>query len=368
MKKKSVIGLGILVFMLILPVFPFTGSQVSSSSFPFEIPKPSIDWDLSNYHNYTGAPIDINGFTYTRVYINGSDPLYNWTYWLVYPWLTGSGTEGDPYIIEKLLIDANDFGACLYIYDSQADFIIRQCYFSNTGELEYDIGIYFKNAENGKIYGNIIDYCKTGFYISYGCSNISIYRNFMRTTKASFGAMRAFYSGGAANCSFNKNLIFNYEELVTMYNSENVSINGNFMNNTEYDEYPNDVVGIIACSRIKFRENIFTDNFKWFEFSVDQVDCANNTIAGNSVINDLSNVEIPTPLSVGPPTQLHTAQSSGSVVGLDSTTNSQVVNNHIYQPGGALIPGFHLFISLGVIGVMGILMVLYVLQKQRKIF
>ena len=139
-------------------------------------------------------------------------------------------------------------------------------------------------------------------------------------------------------------------------------MDGNFMNNTEYDEYPNNVIIFLTSERLKFRENIFTDNFKWFDFGVSEVDCANNTIAGNSVINDLSGVEIPTPLSIG----LHTAQSTGNIMGLTSTTNSQVVNNHIYQPGG-LIPGFEPFLLLVVIGTMVSILALAIFQKQRRL-
>jgi hypothetical protein len=125
--------------------------------------------------------------------------------------------------------------------------------------------------------------------------------------------------------------------------------------------------GIVSytLNRLQFRENIFTDNYKWFDFDVSQVDCANNTIAGNGIINDLSSVSIPIPLSIGPSSRLRTAQSSGGIMALSSTTNSQVVNNYIYQPGG-LIPGFEPFLLLSVIGVVGIVLTVIVRQKRRN--
>ena len=248
----------------------------------------------------------------------------------------------------------------MYIYHSTAHFIIRQCYFTHTGLAEFDSGLYFRFVENGEVYGNIINYAHTGVHVHFDCKNINIYRNFMKATKIEVGRIRAFWAeGNPANCSFNENLIFNYEQLAKLTTSSNMTISGNFMNNTEYEEYPDNVIIFHSATRVKFRENIFTDNYKWFDFDVSQVDCANNTIAGNSVISDLSGVEIPTPLSIG----LHTAQSSGSIMGLTSTTNSQVVNNHIYQPGG-LILGFEPFILLTVLGVMGIILIIFSARKR----
>jgi hypothetical protein len=368
MRKNSVIGFSLLAFLLILvlPIFALAIPQTANSSLPFEVPKPSISWDLESYYNYTGPVIDVDGYKFTRVFINGSGSVYNWTYWSAYPWLTGSGTEGDPYVIEKLFINATGDSACLYIYHSTAHFIIRQCYFTHTGLAGFDNGLYFRFVENGEVYGNIINYAKAGVYIHYYCKNINVYRNFMRGTKIDPGTMRALrIEGNPTNCSFNQNLILNYEQLATTYTCSNISINGNFMNNTEYDEYPNNVVIFYSGNRLQFRENIFTDNYKWFDFDVSQVDCANNTIAGNGVINDLSSVSIPTPLSIDPSSRLHTAQSSGGIMALSSTTNSQVVNNHIYQPGG-LIPGYEPLLLLTVLGAMVSILALAIFQKRGK--
>jgi hypothetical protein len=162
---------------------------------------------------------------------------------------------------------------------------------------------------------------------------------------------------------FIQNLIFNYGELAVVLTSENITINGNFMNNTEYKEYPSKVIRFYHTNHMKFRENIFTDNYKWFDFGVAQdIDCANNTIAGNGVISDLSSVEIPVPLSAG----LRTAQGSGTIMELASTTNSQVVNNHIYQPGES-IPGFDVYMLLAIIGLTGIVLTLIIVRKSREL-
>jgi hypothetical protein len=85
----------------------------------------------------------------------------------------------------------------------------------------------------------------------------------MLGTKLEIDRMEAFWAeGDPANCSFNKNLVFNYGSLTTMSGCSNFTLNGNFVNNTEYEEYLGKVINIQTSERIQFRNNIFTDNHK----------------------------------------------------------------------------------------------------------
>jgi hypothetical protein len=369
MSKKAIIGLGVVSLFLVIPLMmTAVPSQVVHPLSDVQLPHASISWDLESYYNYTGPLIDVDGYKQARVFINDSSPFYNWSAWSSYPWLIGSGTEEDPYVIEKLLIDSQGEGACLYIYHSNKSFIIRQCYFTNTGKEEFDIGMFFRYVENGEIYGNIISYAKTGFFLSFDCNNIAIYRNYMQATKTEGVLMRALYAGvGSHDCSFTQNVIFNYQQLMFVDNIANITIDGNFMNNTEYKEYLNPVISVLTTEKLKFRYNIFTDNYKWFDFGVSEVECANNTISGNSVINSLTGVEIPTPLCVRP-FSIGISQGSSNIMSLGSTSNSQVINNYIYVEGA--IPGFDPLIIIGIVGAMGVVLILIVIKKRtmRKNF
>lgn len=51
---------------------------------------------------------------------------------------------------------------------------------------------------------------------------------------------------------------------------------------------------------------------------------------------------------------------------LASTTNSQVVNNHIFQSGG-LIPGYEPIMLIVVIGAMGTILAVFVAETKRKL-
>ncbi|MEJ2296397.1 MAG: hypothetical protein P8Y23_16730, partial [Candidatus Lokiarchaeota archaeon] len=93
MVKKSIIGVCILTTLLMLPVFSLAIPQVNNSLFLYETPKPSISWDLDSYYNYTGPKINASKYSslaFPRVYIDEDEPMYNWSAWSSYPWLTGS--------------------------------------------------------------------------------------------------------------------------------------------------------------------------------------------------------------------------------------------------------------------------------------
>ena len=124
----------------------FNVSELSSSA-----PK------TSGYYNLTGS----------NIIIDDSDPNYNWSKTAAEnPWCSGSGTLGDPYIIENVYIDGHMSIAetpgkqhsanCLSIYRSTAYFIVRNCYFTKSGTGEFNSGIYLAYAENGIIYNNTL--------------------------------------------------------------------------------------------------------------------------------------------------------------------------------------------------------------------
>ncbi|MFX1477539.1 MAG: NosD domain-containing protein [Promethearchaeota archaeon] len=83
---------------------------------------------------------------------------YTWAEAVLQPWCTGSGTQGDPYIIENVFINGGGSGSfsCIEIRESfSAYFIIRNCTCSNALSLEgYDGGIKLKYVWYGQIVNN----------------------------------------------------------------------------------------------------------------------------------------------------------------------------------------------------------------------
>ena len=287
--------------------------------------------------------------------------------WESYPWLTGSGTWADPYVIEWLYVNAQQLGACIFIYHSTKPFIIRHCYLNNTGVAERDNGIHMIFAENGQIYGNIINYARVAVSLGYECNNISVYRNYLQSDEKRGTPGRAFrMTGQAHHCNFTQNVINNYQQLALISTAHNVSIDGNLMNNTIYEEYVDPVIIFSGSSQMKFRYNILTDNYKWFDFGVDVVDSVNNTIINNSVISSLTGIQVPTPLLINP-VGMRPAQATVNIMELSSSNNNLIANNYLYVPGeGGAIPSFNPFLLLGVMGSVS-LMVILTIQKKRKV-
>ncbi|MBS3796068.1 MAG: right-handed parallel beta-helix repeat-containing protein [Candidatus Thorarchaeota archaeon] len=74
----------------------------------------------------------------------------------------GSGTAGDPYLIQELSIV--NTSTCIRIEDTTVFFEIRHCFISSP-ELSEEEGIYFQNTTHGAIHGCSIEKHTSGLYI-----------------------------------------------------------------------------------------------------------------------------------------------------------------------------------------------------------
>ncbi|MFX0040581.1 MAG: nitrous oxide reductase family maturation protein NosD [Promethearchaeota archaeon] len=103
--------------------------------------------------------------TYTSgpVYIDETVPGMTWMDWSAQPWLKGSGTEEDPYMIKNVVIDAGGYFFCMLIMNSDAYFKVMDCTFSNTGPYGSPDGrhaaLILVSAQNGVLFKNEIFDC-----------------------------------------------------------------------------------------------------------------------------------------------------------------------------------------------------------------
>lgn len=96
------------------------------------------------------------GYTSGPVYINDAIPGYRWVDWSSQRWLKGSGTEEDPYIIKDLTIEVSGTVFALMIENSNVNFKIMHCTFSNGGiENERTAGLILAGVQNGVIFKNM---------------------------------------------------------------------------------------------------------------------------------------------------------------------------------------------------------------------
>ena len=122
--------------------------------------------------------IDSNAFLRTsqisgKIYIDN-----NWTDTKNAGLCTGSGTLTDPYVIEDLVIDANNTGSCILITNSNVYFKIENCTLINSGTEIVDSGISLINVEYAEISNNTIlnNYMGVSLYNSH---NNIIHSNFL---------------------------------------------------------------------------------------------------------------------------------------------------------------------------------------------
>ncbi|MFX1315248.1 MAG: nitrous oxide reductase family maturation protein NosD [Promethearchaeota archaeon] len=132
-------------------------------------------------------------YTSGAIYINDDIPSYSWEFWSAQPWLKGSGTEEDPYMIKDLTIEVSGSIFALMIANSGVYFKIMKCTFHNAGGegtaalilLSTQNGVIFKNtfygsnagialigSENNVVQKNLCYENAVGIYNQWGMFNI----------------------------------------------------------------------------------------------------------------------------------------------------------------------------------------------------
>ena len=104
----------------------------------------NINLHISGFWNTT--PIEIDG-TATGV------GAHNWTWAENQPWCSGSGIFADPYIIENMTIQGNNFSSCITIKNSDSYFILKNSMFYDSASYSH-AGIKLNNVTNGILIDN----------------------------------------------------------------------------------------------------------------------------------------------------------------------------------------------------------------------
>jgi len=117
------------------------------------------------------------GWTSGPVYINNNVYGFTWEDWSIQPWLKGSGTEEDPYLIKDLTIDVTGSIFAMRIQDSDVHFKIMKCTFRNSGiEGERTAGLLLIGTQNGVIFKNTFHGNNAGIAL-IGSENNFIHKN-----------------------------------------------------------------------------------------------------------------------------------------------------------------------------------------------
>ena len=157
-KKRKVKTLGWLIILFSVSIFLLNyGLSQSNLKSVYQVDKNNSSEDI-----FTELKISI---VVSPIVIDDTIPGSDWAWAVTQTWCSGSGTEGDPYLLENLEIDGLG-GDCISIQNSNAYFIIRACTLSNG----YN-GVYLYTVANGKLIANIFSDNTYGIHVYYSPNN-----------------------------------------------------------------------------------------------------------------------------------------------------------------------------------------------------
>ena len=123
-------------------------------------------------------------YTSGPVYINDGIQDCTWKVWSAQPWLKGSGTEEDPYLIKDLTIDVSGEDFALMIENSNVHFKIMKCTFRNGAiENERTAAVILAGTQNGVIFKNTF-FGSNGGLALIGTQNILVHKNIFTENQA----------------------------------------------------------------------------------------------------------------------------------------------------------------------------------------
>ncbi len=158
--------------------------------------------------------------------IDGNTGYSNWSDWLGEDWLSGAGTEGNPYEIKGIFFDGQGENKNLIrIRNSNAYFRIRDCILYNTYYSYYDDSvsnaILLENVQNGKISNVNTSNCNNGIRL-VNCQNNRIEGIF-----ANYNYFSGIVIYGGSNNKVNNNTITDSRGICLQQNSFNNDVMDN---------------------------------------------------------------------------------------------------------------------------------------------
>ncbi len=223
---------------------------------------PSKNTDLASLPQPSVADIA------PKIYIDGMDASRDWDNC---PWVNGSGTFVDPYVIHDLSINGSRSGSCIIINNTQQYFKIENCSLIYSGYEMYDAGIRLLNASNGILNNNnCSENRKSGITLSSSCKNNTISGN---------NCSRNYYYGiylvwSSNNAISGNNCSENYNYGIHILYSSNNTISGNNCSRDEQGIY------IDSSSNNTLNGNICAQNYRW---GIDLAGASNNTLFDNQM-------------------------------------------------------------------------------------
>jgi len=203
------------------------------------------------------------------IIIDDAIPGSDWAWAVTQTWCTGSGTEGEPYLLENLEIDGLG-GDCIFIQNSNAYFIIRTCTLYNG----YN-GVYLSTVENGILIANIFSDNNYGIHVYYSSYNEIIGNDLYGETGGTGISLTS-----SDNNMIDENFIENHYQGIRLDDCSGNTILGNTAYNNSnygilvlYDSNNNEVTGNIVMNQRYYSGIVVLDS----NFTI----ISENNISGN---------------------------------------------------------------------------------------
>ena len=353
MRRKAANLLLFLVFTTVLMIsIPsiFTRESQEVNNYGINLENSQVSWNVSDYDAFVGPALNTTStLKKFRIYINDDDPNYNWTKTEQdFEWCTGSGIEGDPYIIENLYIDAQGLGGGIYIRESVKHFIIRNCWINNSGTTELDAAVFLRYTENGNITENIFTYTKVGVWVEFYSSNIIVSDNYMISDPILIS--RAIQLDNyCTDVNITGNKIFNFYSgmLIDKYVT-NATIKNNYITNTIFEEWDAPPVRFRQVNESKVIYNTLDGVYAQTGVFVEVLGGTNNTVFNNTIVS--GGIDVPeVPILSG---SLKISAPDTGAVNLEDCNYNLVAHNRILSSSDAGIPGYDTLLILGLFGVI----------------
>jgi len=255
----------------------YTGNDYDDNGIgeePYDV--PSGFYDAKDHH-----PIWSDGVGGKGIYIDGTATgvgAHNWTWAESQVWCTGSGTFGDPYLIQGNTFDGKYTNSSINIENSNVYFTIEGCNLINSAVWP-DAGILLYNVQNGTIKDNFVyNNLGHGMYIRSGSVNITIIGNSV------YNNSNGIHLSG--NSNFNRiedNDIFNQT-------ASGIVLYSNCINNTiQMNNITNSVASGVFIQNICHNNTVENNNITLNGADgvcIDQNSIDNNIIDNNILEND----------------------------------------------------------------------------------
>jgi len=205
--EENVVGRNVAVFVLALSML------IAISS----VPLVGVSQQSGGHNVVLGTHVESIPADYVLAapILVTSDDEFNTTVW------SGSGTEGDPYLVENLNITTD--ADCVNIVNTTKHFEIRNCFFASVGTL-YSYGVQLRNVTNGAVRECIIGRKGLGI-ICDGLNDSIISENII------FNCNTGMQAGPISNVTISGNTVYNNSGGMLFF----LAINGDVVHNTVFN-------------------------------------------------------------------------------------------------------------------------------------